>query len=336
MDDAGGHLSESIVARYCDGRLSPGELLTASDHLARCAECRSALKQSLGTTARASEWEADLLLTGTSESADELLHPKVTRFPRVAALAAAAAVVLGVGWFTLGQIVRPAVLQDGIVAVRRDGSVTTNAPLPEALRERVARAVRDRQVAFPDLADVRPRAGSALMSASPDGAQLRLISPIGEIVENARPELKWSAFEGATTYRVIVADVASGAEQQVEVAGLSWTPPAALADGGVYEWEVYAVASEAELAKAPLPPQPQARFRIITSEAREELGQVRAEFAGSPLLLGIAAADAGLLREAEAHFAQLVAEQPKSELARDLLESVRKAQPAPSITNGAQ
>ena len=336
MHDEEEHLSESTLARYRDETLSPAELLAASDHLARCATCRAALQQSLGTGARARDWEADLLLTDAAESAEMLPRGKVTRFLRIAALAAAAAIILGLGWFVLGPIVRPAVLQDRIVSVRRDGSVTAKAAIPEHLRERLEQAMRERRVPLPDLADVRPRGGSAMMSAPAGDAKLRQIAPVGEVIDNTQPELQWTSVKGATRYRVILAEVASGAEQQVEVTGPSWTPPAPLAEGAVYEWEVYALDGENELAKAPLPPLPEARFRTLTAEARHDMEQARAGFRDSPLLLGIAAAEAGLLREAEAQFQRLVAEQPNSQLARDLLESVRKAQPAPSITNGAQ
>ena len=336
MQDAEEHLSESTLARYRDETLSPAELLVASDHLARCASCRAALQQSLGDGPRVRDWEADLLLTDAAESAETVARGKVARFPRVAALAAAAAVILGIGWFALDQVSRPAVLQDRIVSVRRDGVITFKAPVPDSLRDRLASAVRERRVPLPDLADVRPRGGSALMSAPSGPAKLRQIAPVGEVIDSTQPELQWTPVKGATRYRVILADVASGAEQQVEVTGPTWTPPTPLAEGAVYEWEVYALGDGEELAKAPLPPLPEARFRILTAEARHDMEQARAGFRDSPLLLGIAAAEAGLLREAEAQFQRLVAEQPESQLARDLLESVRKAQPAPGITNAAE
>ena len=337
MHEAEEHLSESTLARYRDETLSPGELLTASDHIARCHVCRAALQQSLGNEARVRDWQADLLLADASASAEALSHGKVTRFPRIAALAAAAAVVLGIGWFALGQMIRPPVLKDRIVSVGRDGSIAVKAPVPDTLRDRLAFAVRERRVPLPDLVDVRPRGDSALMSAPSGQAKLRQIAPVGEVIDSTQPELQWTPVKGATRYRIILAEVASGEEQHVEITGPSWMPATPLREGAVYEWEVYALGpDEAELAKAPVPPLPQARFRILTAEARHDMEQARAGFRDSPLLLGLAAAEVGLLREAAAQFQRLVAEQPKSQLARDLLESVRNAQPAPSITNGAQ
>ncbi|MBA2433306.1 MAG: hypothetical protein H0V56_14530 [Chthoniobacterales bacterium] len=342
MNEAESHLSEETCGRYGAGSLSAAELLSVSDHLARCADCRARLRTKIPTEQHLRGWEADLLvLDDTEESPAEApvvstpAERKITRFPRPIMLAAAAALAAGFAWLMINELLQPpaTLVQDRQVAVRADGSVVAAAVLPEDLQQQLERVALARQVAVPDFTELRPRAGGALMAA-PAGAQpLQLLAPVGEIVETPQPELRWTPVSGATIYRLVLTSLESQAEEEVELTTPSWTSPVPLAEGVLYEWKVYAIGDEVEIAKAP---QAEARFRVLSAEARRELAIVRERFGDSPLLLGIATARAGLLREAEEHFSRLVAEQPESQFARDLLVNLRKTQPPPSTTNGAQ
>jgi hypothetical protein len=77
-----------------------------------------------------------------------------------------------------------------------------------------------------------------------------------------------------------------------------------------------------QAAVAPVPPSPPARFRILEPARRADLERDRAASAGSHLVLGVVFAQAGLLDDAERELRALARENPQSDLARRLLQSV--------------
>ena len=101
-----------------------------------------------------------------------------------------------------------------------------------------------------------------------------------------------------------------------------WTPSQALQPGEVYEWEVEALRADELIAKAPAPPEPEARFAVLPNDKQQDLQRLRAELGKSHLLLGLAYARAGLVPEARAEFQQLVQENPRSQLPKSLLASL--------------
>lgn len=74
--------------------------------------------------------------------------------------------------------------------------------------------------------------------------------------------------------------------------------------------------------KAPRPPAPQARFRILDQAKANELAKARRAYPSSHLTLGLLYAQAGLLKEAEQELRVLQKANPDSEIARSLLNQV--------------
>ena len=136
-----------------------------------------------------------------------------------------------------------------------------------------------------------------------------------------KPILRWSAKPGATGYRVNLSK--NGGEPVsspiLPANQTSWTPSENLSPNETYEWEVEALRDGELLAKAPAPPEPEARFRVLDPAARSALDQQRAKFGSSHLVMGLAYAKAGLVAEARSEFEQLAKENPESPLPQKLL-----------------
>jgi Tfp pilus assembly protein PilF len=81
------------------------------------------------------------------------------------------------------------------------------------------------------------------------------------------------------------------------------------------------------MAKAPAPPEPEARFAVLPNDKRDDLEKLRAKFGRSHLIMGLAYARTGLLAQAQSEFEQLTKENPKSELAKNLRASLANAHP---------
>jgi hypothetical protein len=218
-------------------------------------------------------------------------------------------------------------LNDGArrVGLDEQGNVTGLDELSPAQRQAVKNALTTQQAAN----------ASALAGLSGRRAGLRgdgskttafgPSSPVGKVILTDKPALSWSRLEGAEQYRVIIYDanfnaVASSPELQAN----TWTVPRALGRGQIYSWQVVATKGGQEI-KAPVPPEAEARFKVLEQSKASEISQARKAAATSHLALGVLYAQAGLLDEAEREFNLLLKENPNSTIARNLLRNLRAA-----------
>lgn len=193
------------------------------------------------------------------------------------------------------------------------------APADEKL---ASLALRTGRVELP--AELKQLAASAsgLMGQSSDET-FRLLSPFGKIIATTRPRFTWQALSGATGYIVTLANPNTNFVLSSEPLTVpQWTPAKALPRGQTYTWQVTAVKEGNEI-KAPLPDAPEARFRILTPSQFDEVARAEKAYAGNHLMLGLVYGQLGLMREAEAQFKALLAANPQSALARQLLQSSR-------------
>lgn len=96
-----------------------------------------------------------------------------------------------------------------------------------------------------------------------------------------------------------------------------------LTDRPTLRWQVKALKDNQEI-KAPQPPAPLARFRVLAKKEIEKIEQAHAQFASSHLLLGRLYAEAGLLDEAEREFRALERANPDSEVVKRWLGELNK------------
>lgn len=214
----------------------------------------------------------------------------------------------------------------GSVTLNSDGELTGVGWLSPAQAGAVKDALSTGRVATPE-ALAGPRAGrDTLLRGSPEVGSPKtfaLAYPVGNVVASPRPRFAWQPLVGAERYVIDVYDesfnkvVTSG-----NVSGTEWTPASDLKRGAVYSWEVTAYTADGP-SRAPAPPAPQARFRVLDESRAGELKRAEHAAPRSHLALGVLYARAGLLDEAEREFQLLTAANPRSAVARRLLRDVR-------------
>jgi hypothetical protein len=204
-----------------------------------------------------------------------------------------------------------------------EGNDAIAAMLSPSSRRAITSAVAEQRLeAPPVLAQLRGEGGS-LRGGPSDGRPFLLLNPVGKVLETASPTFRWEPLAGASSYVVTVADdrlnevAESGPLTKTE-----WRLPTPLARGGVYSWQVAAL-KDGQAITSPVMPAPQAKFMILDRAHSEELRRVRGAAPRYHLGLGVLYARAGLLDEAEKEFLALMKSNPRSEVARKLLQSVR-------------
>jgi anti-sigma factor RsiW len=210
----------------------------------------------------------------------------------------------------------------GELTLDKDGKLSGAENLPPAYQSMVKDALSSRRIEKSSQLQGLYRPGSSLMSPDKEKSQFSVTEPVGKVLLTNQPTFRWSPLEGATSYVVEVYDSQFNlVTTSPQLTSPSWAPPA-LARGKVYTWQVKAMKDGQEI-KAPLPPAPQAKFRVIDQAKVEELARARRAYASSHLTLGLLYAEAGLLNEAEQELRILQRTNPDSEIARALLAQVQ-------------
>lgn len=219
-------------------------------------------------------------------------------------------------------------LNDGGARITLDGGGRLNGleGAPPDARLAVGRALRSRRVEPPSALDGLAEGESGtLMGDGGGGTSFALRGPVGKVVRETKPAFSWSPLAGARSYTVSVVDSKfSPVAQSQTLNQTSWTPPAPLARGAVYSWQVTATLEDGTEVTSPAAPAPQARFRVLDADAHERLTRLEKAAPTSRLARGVVYAQAGLLDEAEAELKELLKENPRSQVARDLLRSLRQ------------
>jgi hypothetical protein len=203
--------------------------------------------------------------------------------------------------------------------------------LSPAARSAVRRSLETSRVETPRVLDgLAGGGGGVLMSSAAAGGEqagvpFALAGPVGRVVREDRPVLRWRPLAGAVSYN---ASVVNSNFQIVAESGpthaTEWTPPAPLGRGQTYYWQVTATLAGGEEVISPRTPAPRAKFRVLEESASEELRRIEESAPESHLARGVLYARAGLVEEAESEFRKLVTLNPRSAVARKLLRSVRR------------
>ena len=213
------------------------------------------------------------------------------------------------------------------VTLDRRGRLQGLEGAPPDARLAVSLALRSRRIepssALNGLAE---EGGDTLMgSGAAAPASFAPRGPVGKVVRETRPAFSWSPLAGARSYTVSVVDAKFRPVTQSRALNqTSWTTDAPLVRGAVYSWQVTATLEDGTEVTAPAAPAPQARFRVLDADANDRLTRLEKAAPTSRLARGVAYAQAGLLDEAEAELKELLKENPRSQVARDLLRSLRQ------------
>lgn len=358
----GPHLTFDQSAAYVDGLLTGEERRIIEDHLASCARCAPltadlrAFRNEI-----AAELDREYHPQGAAEGLapragwrDRIVAALPAPFLKIPLwiYAAPALLLLAVaGWIvtskqTQRQIVHtsptlapspsinlasptpesaPALvkLNDGGSSLTLDaqGRLTGGDQWPSEYRRMAEDALSNQRAPRSPLLAGLSRTGSSLMGGDDEGRRFAIIEPAGKVMLTDRPDFKWTRLSGAGGYVVEVYDAQFNlVSSSPLLTDVRWMAPQ-LARGQVYSWQVKAIRDGQEF-KAPRPPAPEAKFRILDQAAAAEIARARRGYDSSHLLLGLLYARAGLLAEAELEFRALQKANPDSDVARKLTASV--------------
>jgi hypothetical protein len=210
------------------------------------------------------------------------------------------------------------------VAIDETGEVTGLDDLPPGLRQTIKTAINTQRAANPSaLSGLSGQPGK--LRGEGEDAAFTLLAPIKVVLLNDKPTLRWNRLKEATSYKAAIYDSKFNlVTTSPDLTTNEWTPPSALSRGEVYSWRVTAIKDGQEI-KSPVPPAPEAKFKVLDRARADELTRARRLYSGSHLTLGVLYAQAGLLAEAEREFSELVKANPKSTTAHNLLRDVRSA-----------
>lgn len=208
----------------------------------------------------------------------------------------------------------------GQLAVDRQGHYVRMEPLPSAVKD----ALKNQRVKPPVLLAALIGGQGILRSGTSEGIPFALYSPVGTVVRSDHPTFRWQSLDGATSYTVTVVDEANDktAAKSEPLTGTEWTTLQPLKRGSVYRWFVTALKDGQEI-QSPNKAGVVAKFKVLEQKKAEELESAKKKYAHSHLTLGILYVQAGLLDEAEQEFQTLADANPKSPIARKLLQSVK-------------
>jgi anti-sigma factor RsiW len=349
------HLTFEQLADWVDGRLSGETQQFARDHLSHCQQCGAAADDLRAFSREVADELAveQTPATRTAPSWSERLRAFLAT-PLIATATAVALLIFGLlGWRMFNRndqqvvivtasptpvveptaTVTPTVTPPNLLAQLNDGGVVLGLDATGNLQGAEAWPLRYRQLVAEAWQTSRlPRStalnglgsAAAALMGTPSDTAFHLLAPIKQVVATDRPTLRWQPLAGAESYEVeIVNEQYEPVLTNPALTTTVWQVPEALPRGRVYAWQVKAL-KDGQTFKAPQPPAPLARFRIIGQKEFAEIQTAKARYGTSHLLLGQLYAEAGLLEEAEREFRALQQANPDSPIPTRLLAELRK------------
>ena len=299
------HLTYDEMEALVDGRTERVERELAETHLADCATCRGEV--------------ADL--TAMREAMRGRPMPvRKSRTRWLAAAAVIAAIVLAVWWLRRTHPPTQPLPQRAHTVP----SVPPPSPPP--------RTIDIPLLARPAIAATLWRPEHVLRSA-PGARAFALQAPVGTVVADPRPRLRWTAVNGAANYEVAIVDAERGGIAAMgSTAQTGWWPERPLERGRTYSWQVTAHVGD-EAVVAPGTSGPEALFHVATAAT---IAEIEAAATHGPLAHGLALAQHGLLDDAERELQAAV--DAREAGAAEALARVRswRQRASPTTTNAAQ
>lgn len=218
-------------------------------------------------------------------------------------------------------------LDDGQVTVDENGDVKGLENLSPQSQKAIRQSLQTGKISVSNaVSSLGGVSGGVLMSGGNEenGVPFALASPIGRVIRENQPVLRWKPLKDATAYSVtIVDDKFRVVADSGKLTATSWKPSKPLPRGSTYSWQVTAIKADGSETVSPASPAPQARFRVVEQTTIDEIGRLEKSGRRSHLALGVLYAQAGLKQEARREFEMLVRQNPKSPLARRLLAGVQ-------------
>lgn len=292
----GEHLSYERIEQYVQRRLPADEVADFAAHAEMCPACAREI--------------ADL---------EEYAMSGGTRWQWWAVAAAAAVVIALAAFWPRDPAAPPVVRRDPPAIETRAATTSTSASVADPLQalspslQRVAKALESG--ALPSaalLASLHPPTESQRSGDPASEVAVRLLEPVGVVVESDRPAFRWNR-EEAVTVQIYDRSYALVAESPQLRGKTTWRVPVSLERGATYRWQLR-VGSET-IPAAPAPP---AIFHVLGRDAFEELRAARSS--GSLLEVGLISMREGLVAEGAQALRRYAAENPQSSRAAKLAE----------------
>jgi len=331
------HLSYEQLEAFVDEKSTPSEMQFVPLHVAACRQCAGELRD-LRTFK--SELSRSPTLGAKSKKGwwAPRLAPMFTARPIfMAALSAAVVILVVLGMKTVLSFRSPNTPE---TANSHSSNLNSSAlqhsqeslSVPATVLALTADEQKQVLQAWAQLETMVPTSVSevqgtrqTLLGKSNLAPTLEVVQPVGEVVREVRPLLRWKPMSRAINYSVAIFDARlnpvqkSGKLQDVE-----WVPSRELTRGQVYQWQVTAHLQDGSSLNAPAPPQPEARFRVLDREKEVELSRFASAHPEAHLALGILEGQAGLLSKAEQQFQQISETDPDYQLAQSLLKRIQE------------
>ena len=345
------HLSNVDARRYADGLIDQADRVIFDSHLELCDQCSEAV-QSLAsppqqfspvwstafrfTPARAVA--AVLVVAGLvlafvmwqrwqARSDDQTVQKNGTQTPSntPGSGSPTPAPTESPKDSTSDQFAVAASLEDNGRKIQLDdrGKLIGLEDLPETSRSLVQGVLANKTFSKPEVLNKLTAPSITLLDPTGRENTFGLLGPSGTVIATDRPNLRWQALAGATSYTVSVFDADFNlVTRSTPQTATQWTTPA-LRRGMIYSWEVVAVRDGQEV-RSPVAPAPRAQFKILEAEKLIELTNLKKHRPISHLTLGLTYARFGLLAEAEGQLQILARENPNSPVATRLLRTVQE------------
>jgi hypothetical protein len=210
-----------------------------------------------------------------------------------------------------------------------EGKLIGLEELPEANRSLVRSVLTTKTLSKPEALEKLTAPAITLMDPTDRENTFSLLGPSGTVIATDRPNLRWQALAGATSYTISVFDSDfNRVTQSAPQTATQWTTPT-LRRGIIYSWEVVALKNGQEV-RSPVAPAPRAQFKILEAEKLLELINLKKHKPISHLTLGLTYARFGLLAEAEEQLQILARENRNSPVASRLLRTIQEWRVAPA------
>ena len=316
MTTAQGHRSNEDLIAFATGRAGGSEIEQISDHLTSCAQCRSAALQLLHRGGASRELVLNIV---RNEEEPEAAVPPVPlhqhRRQLIGIAAAAAFAAVGLTMFFASRL------------PRHTAAIVRSTPAAPSWRRDVDAAIAHGLSVPPAAWSSLPRERGSLRGPSLAPPPIRIVAPYGDVVEEIRPAFEWTEVSGAA-YVVSVVDGVNVVASSGPITATRWQASHDLVPGRTYTWQVVVLTGEGRRV-IPAPPDPPARFTVLDANARAALARIRAAAPNHHLVLGVAAANAGLRQTADEEFSRVPLSSPDHAAAVRFQNDLRQWDEAP-------
>jgi hypothetical protein len=341
------HLSSAEIRAYVNGSIDQADRVIFESHFDICDQCSKAMESLAASSPVSPSWSAAFQFTPArvaaavlvaaclvlafvvwrrwhSRAVDQTTQQASSQTPSNTP-SSSPAPTQSTNNSNADQFAVAASLEDNGRKIQLDntGKLIGLEELPEASRSLVRGVLANKTFSKPEVLDKLTAPSITLMDPTARENTFGLLGPSGTVIATDRPNLRWQALAGATSYTVSVFDADfNRVTRSAPQTGTQWTSTK-LQRGMIYSWEVVAVRNGQEV-RSPVAPAPRAQFKILEADKLLELTNLKKHKPISHLTLGLTFARFGLLVEAEGQLQILARENPNSPVATRLLRTVQE------------